>query len=50
MTPSATRSLFDPVLNDCPLYGPLLSYDSEDEDGPEGEGSEDEDAASVESD
>lgn len=32
VTPSATRSLFDPVLNDCPLYGPLLSYDSEDED------------------
>ena len=43
------RSLFDPVLNDCPLYGPLLSYDSEDEDS-EGEGSEDEDAESVESD
>lgn len=49
VTPSATRSLFDPVLNDCPLYGPLLSYDSEDEDS-EGEGSEEEDAESVESD
>ena len=45
VTPSTTRSLFDPVLNDCPLYGPLLSYDSEDEDS-EGEGSEDEDAES----